>query len=86
MMHGWQANKKRIYAQPVMIRAMPENEKPPAMRAVFYYFQTRSVQTAALIIIATIRAAMQYVIRFFLSVIDFETEIASANTKTAKSV
>lgn len=37
-MHGWQANKKRIYAQPVMIRAMPENAKPPAMRVDFYFF------------------------------------------------
>ena len=35
-MHGWQANKKRTCAQPVVFRAMPENEKPPAMRADSY--------------------------------------------------
>jgi hypothetical protein len=35
-MHGWQANKKRTCAQPVVFRAMPENEKPPAMRADIY--------------------------------------------------
>ena len=34
-MHGWQANKRRTCAQPVMIRAMPENAKPPAMRVDF---------------------------------------------------
>ena len=36
-MHGWQANKKRTCASPVVGRAMPENEKPPAMRVDIYY-------------------------------------------------
>ena len=36
-MHGWQANTERTCAQPVVFRAMPEDEKPPAMRADFYY-------------------------------------------------
>ena len=36
-MRGWQANKQRIYAQPVKIRAMPENEIPPAMRVDIYF-------------------------------------------------
>ena len=36
-MHGWQANKKRTCAQPVKGRAMPENEKPPAMRVDIYF-------------------------------------------------
>ena len=36
-MHGWQANKKRTCASPVVGRAMPENEKPPAMRVDNYY-------------------------------------------------
>ncbi len=36
-MHGWQANKKGTCALPVKFRAMPENEKPPAMRVDIYY-------------------------------------------------
>ncbi len=35
-MHGWQANKKGTCALPVKFRAMPENEKPPAMRVDIY--------------------------------------------------
>jgi len=38
-MHDWQVNTWRTCAQPVAIRAMPENEIPPAMR-VDYYFKT----------------------------------------------
>lgn len=33
---GWQANKKCIYATAQTIRAMPEKEKPPAMRVDAY--------------------------------------------------
>ena len=29
-MHGWQANLKRTCALPVLFRALPENEIPPA--------------------------------------------------------
>jgi len=36
-MHGWQANKKRTCAPPVSVRAMPENEIPPAMRVDIYF-------------------------------------------------
>jgi len=36
-LHGWQANKKRTCAPPVSGRAMPENEKPPAMRVDIYF-------------------------------------------------
>ena len=35
-MRGWQANIKRTCAQPVEIRAMPENEIPPAARVDIY--------------------------------------------------
>ena len=35
-MHGWQANIKRTCAPPEKIRAMPENEKPRAMRVDIY--------------------------------------------------
>jgi len=38
-MHGWQANNKRTCALPVVIRAMPENEKPPAMRVDIYLYE-----------------------------------------------
>ena len=34
---GWQANKKCIYATAQTIRAMPEKEKPPAMRVDAYF-------------------------------------------------
>jgi len=37
-LHGWQANLQRTCAQPIMSRALPENEIPPAMRVDFYYF------------------------------------------------
>ena len=47
-MHGWQANKKRTCAQPVVFRAMPENEKPPAMRADSYYSTQRKNDTFGL--------------------------------------
>ena len=33
--------KKRTCAQPVSVRAMPENEKPPAMRVDIYYNKYR---------------------------------------------
>ena len=39
-MHGWQANKKRTCTQPVVGRAMPETEIPPAMRVDFYCYCT----------------------------------------------
>ena len=35
-MHGWQANLKRTCASPVIFRAMPETEIPPAMRVDVY--------------------------------------------------
>ena len=36
-MHGWQANKKRTCAQPVLFRVIPENEIPRASaRGLFY--------------------------------------------------
>ena len=35
-MHDWQVNTWRTCAQPVAIRAMPENEIPPAMRVDYY--------------------------------------------------
>ena len=35
-MYGWQAKNKRTCALPVVVRAMPENEKPPAMRVDIY--------------------------------------------------
>ena len=35
-LHGWQANLQRTCAQPIMSRALPENEIPPAMRVDFY--------------------------------------------------
>ena len=35
---GWQANKQCIYATARTIRAMPEKEKPPAVRVDDYYF------------------------------------------------
>lgn len=31
-MNGWQTNKKRTRAQPVMCRAVPETEIPPLRR------------------------------------------------------
>ena len=37
-LHGWQANKKRTCASPIKDRAMPENEKPPAMRVDIYSY------------------------------------------------
>ena len=37
-MRGWQANLKRTCASPEAFRAMPENEKPPAMRGDLYCF------------------------------------------------
>jgi hypothetical protein len=37
-MHDWQVNTWRTCAQPVAIRAMPENEIPPAMRVDYYLF------------------------------------------------
>ena len=36
-LHGWQCSKRRTCAQLVMIRAMPYNAKPPAMRVDFYF-------------------------------------------------
>jgi len=36
-LHGWQANFKRTCASPVSVRALPENEIPPAMRVDIYY-------------------------------------------------
>ena len=43
-MHVWQANTERTCALPVVFRAMPEDEKPPAMRADFYLPLYTSVQ------------------------------------------
>ena len=37
-MQDWQVNKEGTCAQPVRYRAMPENEKPPAMRVDHYYY------------------------------------------------
>ena len=45
-MHGWQANTERTCAQPVVFRAMPENEKPPAMRADIYFPSIASIASA----------------------------------------
>ena len=36
-MHGWQTNKKRTCASPVVGRAMPENEKPPMRVDIYFY-------------------------------------------------
>ena len=37
-MHGWQANLKRTCALPVLFRALPENEIPPAWRVDIYFW------------------------------------------------
>ena len=42
-MRGWQANKRRIYAQPVKVRVIPENEIPPAMRVDIYLWYCKIV-------------------------------------------
>ena len=36
-MHDWQVDKKHTCVQPESCRAMPEKEKPPAMRVDLYY-------------------------------------------------
>jgi len=36
-MHDWQVNKKHTCVQPESCRAMPEKEKPPAMRVDLYF-------------------------------------------------
>ena len=36
-MHDWQVNKKHTCVQPEQCRAMPEKEKPPAMRVDLYF-------------------------------------------------
>ena len=41
-LRGWQANIRRTCAQPVMFRAMPENEKPPVPRGDHYCFREGS--------------------------------------------
>ena len=38
-MHDWQVNTWRTCAQPILIRAMPENEIPPAMRVDYYFLR-----------------------------------------------
>ncbi len=46
-MHDWQVNTWRTCAQPVAIRAMPENEIPPAMRVDYYnYFLKPNISSA----------------------------------------
>jgi len=42
-LRGWQANKKRTCAPPVSGRAMPENEKPPAMRVDIYLKKNKKI-------------------------------------------
>ena len=41
-MHGWQANLKRTCALPVLFRALPENEIPPAWRVDIYLYSELS--------------------------------------------
>ena len=43
-MHGWQANKKRTCAQPVLFRVIPENEIPRVSTRgfLFLYQKTRA--------------------------------------------
>ena len=42
-MQGWQANPKTHLCEASSIRAMPETEKPPAMRGDIYYFKKSSL-------------------------------------------
>lgn len=56
-MQGWQANENTHLWVASSIRAMPENEKPPAMRVDNYYIHSTSLKEVlyAMIIKVTTR-------------------------------